>query len=90
MVTCLHPLGSVKLGSFIRNSCSDEVKNRSEKVCDAQNCCFAYEIYCLLNVFVAVAVVAEDANSWYTLRFFGGIFGSRAEVSFSCLLKRHE
>ena len=31
MVTCLHPLGRVKLGSFIRNSCSDGVKNCSEK-----------------------------------------------------------
>ena len=88
MVTCLHPLGSVKLGSFIRNSCSDGVKNCSEKVCDVQNCCFAYEIYCLLDVFVVVAVVAEDANSWYILRFSGGNLGYCAGVS--CLLKPHE
>ena len=30
MVTCLHPLGSIKLGSFVRNSCSDGVKNCAE------------------------------------------------------------
>ena len=41
-----------------------QCKELFRKVCDVQNC-FAYEIYCLFDVFVAVAVVAEDANSWY-------------------------